>query len=153
MNHDRAQNILSGQTKKAQRVFAAVPMQSFWDVQQISTEMFRLESHNMSKAEITGCLRCLVDAGLVNETASLTFRSAVKPPKECPVTAPNPKKVAPKQSLMEQLFAVATTLRTAAEQIETLGMEVDSAIVEASQGNEKLKQLQATLRGLMGSEA
>lgn len=153
MNFDRAQNILSGQTRKAQRVYAAVPIQAFWDVQQISTEMYRLEAHNMSKAEITGCLRTLVDAGLINETASLTFRSAVKPPKECPVTAPNLKKAAPKQSLMEQLFAVATTLRTAAEQIETLGMDVDSAIIEAGQSNVQLKQLQATLRGLLGAEA
>lgn len=153
MNYTRAQNVLSSQSRLAQRVFSAVPMQAFWDVQQISTELFRLENHNLTKAEITGCLRTLVEAGLVNETASLTFRSNVKPPKECPVTVPAVKNAAPKQSLMEQLFAVATTLRTAAEQIETLGMEVDSAIIEAGQGNEKLKQLQATLRGLMGSEA
>lgn len=153
MNHARAQSILSGQSRLAQRVFAAVPIQAFWDVQQISAEISRMGAHNLSKAEITGCLRTLVDAGLINETASLTFRSAVKPPKESPVTAPTPKPVAPKKTLMEQLFTVATSLRTAAEEIETLAMEVDTAIVEAGQGNETLKQLQATLRGLIGSEA
>lgn len=154
MNFLRAQSVLSSQSRLAQKVFAAVPMQSFWDVQQISTEMFRLENHNLSKAEITGCLRTLAEAGLINETASLTFRSNVKPPKDTPVIASAVKNVkAPKQSFMEQLFAVATTLRTAAEQVETLAMEVDTAIVDAGKGNEKLKQLQTTLRGLMGEEA
>lgn len=157
MQHDRAQNILSGQTALAKRVFEAVPMQAFWSVQEISTEMTRLGGHNLSKGEITGCLRCLVDAGLINETASLTFRSNVKPPKPvlkevAPVTAPAMKAAKPKLTLMEQLFDVATSLRTAAEQIDALALEVDSTIVEAGKGDERFRQMQATLRGLMQAE-
>lgn len=150
MQHARAQNILSGQSNLARRVFAAVPMQVFWNVQQISGEMHRLDAHNLSKAEITGCLRSLVDAGLVNETASLTFRSAVKPaPIKEPTVANSKKDDKPQVTLMDRLFEVADKLRSAAEGIEAIAMEVDSAIVEAGKGNENLKTLQATLRGLL----
>lgn len=152
MQHARAMNILDGQTNLAQKVFAAVPMQAFWTVQQISTEMFRLENHNLSKSEITGCLRTLVDAGLVNETASQTFRSTVKPAKVIEVTAPSKKAPAPKTSLMDQLFDLATSLRDVAEKVEAVAMEVDSAIIEAGKGNDQLKALQTTLRGLLGTE-
>lgn len=152
MQYARAMNILDGQTNLAQKVFAAVPMQAFWTVQQISTEMFRLENHNLSKSEITGCLRTLVDAGLVNETASQTFRSTVKPAKVIEVTAPSKKAPAPKTSLMDQLFDLATSLRDVAEKVEAVAMEVDSAIIEAGKGNDQLKALQTTLRGLLGTE-
>lgn len=159
MQHDRAQNILSGQSNLARRVFEAVPKQDFWTVLQISNEMHRMEPHGLSKGEITGCLRSLVDAGLVAEAGMLTFRSNVKPPKlalpkEAPVvTAPAKKLNQPKPTIMERMLGLADTLRQAAEQIDNLAMEVDSAIVDAGKGNEKLKQLQTTLRGLMGEEA
>lgn len=159
MQHARAMNILDGQTNLARRVFLCVPMQEFWSVSQISNDMNRIEKHNLSKGEITGCLRSLVDAGLVAEAGMLTFRSNVKPPKpealmEAPVTAPTLKrKEAPKQSLMDQLFGLATDLRTVAEKVEAVAMEVDSAILEAGKGDEKLKALQVTLRGLLGEPA
>lgn len=154
MQHERAQNILSGQTNLARKVFAAVPMQSFWDVQQISIEMARQAPHNNTKAEITGCLRVLVDAGLINETASLTFRSNVKPPKAVSEQVMQPKaKAEPvKASFMDRAFELATTMRAAAEQLEQLGMEVDTALKDAGKGDEKFKQMQATLRSLMGAQ-
>lgn len=152
MQHARAMNILDGQTNLAQKVFAAVPMQEFWSVQQISAEMFRLESHNLSKGEITGCLRTLVDAGLVNETASQTFRSTVKPAKVIEVTAPSKKVQTPKKTIMECMMEMADTMRATAEQLDNLAMEVDSAIVDAGKGNEQLKALQTTLRGLLGTD-
>lgn len=155
MNKQRAESILEGQTNVARKVFAAVPMQEFWSVGQISNEMVRVEKHNLSKGEITGCLRSLVDAGLVAEAGMLTFRSNVKAEltlKEVPVSAP-PAKKQPKPSLMDRMFALATSLRDVAEQVETLAMEVDTAILDASKGDEKLKQIQATMRSLMGEEA
>lgn len=159
MQYARAMSILEGQTNLARRVFHSVPMQEFWSVGQISNEMNRIEKHNLSKGEITGCLRTLVDAGLVGETGLLTFRSNVKPPKDIPVeepvvTAPTlKKKVEAKPSLMDQLFGLATELRSVAEKVEAVAMEVDSAILEAGKGDEKLKALQVTLRGLLGEPA
>ena len=155
MQHDRAQNILSGQSNLARKVFAAVPKQEFWSIGQISNEMDRIEKHNVNKGEITGCLRTLVDAGLVTEAGVLTFRSNVKPPKlalpkEDPVTAPSPKAEPVKASFMDRAFAVADTLRKAAEQLETLGMDVDTALKDAGKGDEKLRQLQQTMRTLLG---
>jgi len=155
MQHERAQNILSGQTNLARKVFDAVPRQEFWDVNQISAEMYRKAHHNSSKAEITGCLRTLVDAGLINETASLTFRSTVKPPKpDAPEKVMQPKaKPEPAQpSLMEKFFDVATALREAAEKVESLAMEMDTAMKDAGKGDERVKQMQAALRTLMGEQ-
>ncbi|MNJ02614.1 hypothetical protein D3C73_1626310 [compost metagenome] len=69
------------------------------------------------------------------------------------VTAPVLKKKPTGPTLMERFFEVATTLRAAAEGIETLAMEMDTAIIEAGKGNEKLKEIQLNLRALMGEEA
>lgn len=154
MQHDRALNILSGQSNLARRVFDAVPRQDYWSVMQISNEMHRKEPHGLSKGEITGCLRTLVESGLVSEAGVLTFRSTVKPPKpvlkeEEPVTAPAKKAEKPAKSLMENLFDVASSLRAAAEQIDALALEVDSTIIEAGKGDERLRKLQATMRELM----
>lgn len=151
MQYERAQRILDGQTNLARKVFAAVPMQEYWSIGQIYNEMHRVEKHSNSRGEITGCLRSLVDAGLVSEAGQLTFRSNVKPLQEVAVTAPLKKAQAPKPSMMDRAFAVATKLREAAEEIEQLGMEVDSAILDAGKGNAKLLELQATLRGLLGN--
>lgn len=146
MQHARAQNILSGQSNLARRVFAAVPMQEFWSVPQISAEMNRLEPHNLSKGEITGCLRSLEDAGLVNETASLTFRSTVKPPKENATVEPKKTPVTSQLSLLERLAAKAEALRALADDIDLLAMEAEEAIKAASLDSEKLKQFQAMLK-------
>lgn len=153
MNQQRAENILSGQTNLARKVFAAVPKQEYWSVGQISNEMNRVEKHNMSKGEITGCLRSLVDAGLVAEQGVLTFCSKVKPEpmKQGPimpkaeVAAP-----APKASLMDRLFAEAAGLRKTADSLEAIALDVDTAIQEAKQGStEKLRKLQGAMRELM----
>lgn len=156
MQHERAMNILTGQSKLACKVFESVPKQEFWSIGQISNEMDRKEKHNVSKGEITGCLRSLVDAGLVTEAGQLTFRSNVKPPKltipkEAPVQ-PKEKPAAPKPTFIDRAFELATTLRTAAEQLEKLGMEVDTALKDAGKGDEKFRQMQETLRGLLGGQ-
>lgn len=157
MQHSRAQSILMGQSKMAQRVFAAVPMQSFWTVEQIIQEMKRLEGIPQRPGEVLGCLRCLVDAGLVNETASTTFRSTVKPPKEQQQVEPKKKQEAPKPTFMDRLAAQAQQLRVKAEvliaqanELDSLALEVDEAILQASEGNAKFQELQATLKKLMG---
>lgn len=156
MQYERAQNILSGQTNLARKVFAAVPMQEFWSIGQISNEMNRVEKHSVLKGEITGCLRALVDAGLVAEAGQLTFRSNVKPPKpdkpvEAPVTAPVKKAQPPKPTLMDQLLNLATDLRGIADKVDDLALEFDTAVKDASKGNAELEALRSTLRGLLGN--
>ena len=68
------------------------------------------------------------------------------------MTAPLKKIQPPKPSLMDQLFGLATDQRAVAEKVEAVAMEVDSAIVDAGKGNEQLKALQSTLRGLLGTD-
>lgn len=150
MQAERAENILSGMSLLARRIMDAVPKQEYWSIGQISNEMMRQTKHVYSKGEITGELRTLVDAGLVTEHGLLTFKSAVKVPEVKPVH-PKPKPQAPEPTLMEKFFDLATQLRKSAEQIETLAMEMDTAIKDAGKGNEQLHQLQATLRGLLGN--
>lgn len=152
MQHARAQNILSGQTNLARRVFAAVPMQAFWTAQDISFEMNRLENHNLSKGEILGCLRTLVDAGLVNETASTTFRSNVKSAKES-VTVETKKTAAQAKplTLLERFTAKAEALREMADDLEMLGLEADQAIKDAGKGNAEMMVIKQNLRALLGT--
>lgn len=157
MQHSRAQSVLQGQSKMAQRVFAAVPMQSFWTVEQIIQEMKRLESIPQRPGEVLGCLRCLVDAGLVNETAATTFRSTVKPPREQQEVEPKKKEDAPKPTFMDRLAYQAELLRKEAaalleraNDLDQLALEVDDAIAKAGAGNEKLQKLAGTLKELLG---
>lgn len=151
MQAERAENILSGMSLLARRVMDAVPKQEYWSIGQISNEMNRQAKHAHPKGEITGALRVLVDAGLVIEQGLLTFKSAVTIPEVKPMSAPPIKKVAPKPTLMDQFFELATIMRELAEKTETLAMEMDTAIKDAGKGNEQLHQLQATLRGLLGN--
>lgn len=152
MLQEKAENILTGMSLLARRVMDAVPRQEYWSIGQISNEMNRQLKHAHSKGEITGVLRTLVDAGLVAEAGLLTFKSTVKLPEVKPVSAPPLKqKGTPEPTLMEKFFDLATQLRKTAEQIETLAMEMDTAIKDAGKGNEQLVQLQATLRGLLGN--
>lgn len=153
MNHTRAQSILSGQTRLAQRVFAAVPKQEYWSVGQISNEMARVEKHNMTKAEVSGCLRTLVEAGLVRENGVLTFRSNVKPPviKDTPAMTDTPAKAATKPAqptLGERLMDKAVKLRSMADDLDALAIEVEEAIVKAGAKNAKLDKLRLALREL-----
>lgn len=150
MNQEKAENILSGMSLLARRVMDAVPKQEYWSIGQISNEMNRQAKHAHPKGEITGALRVLVDAGLVTEQGLLTFKSAVTIPEVKPVH-PKPKPQAPEPTLMEKFFDLATQLRKTTEQVETLAMEMDTAIKDAGKGNEQLHQLQATLRGLLGN--
>lgn len=150
MQHARAMNILSGQSNLARRVFAAVPIQAFWTVQEISVEMHRLENHKLNKGEIMGCLRTLVDAGLVNETASLTFRSNVKPQKESASVIPKTLAPSEQMSLMDRIAIKAQAMRMLADDLEMLGLEAEEAIKAASADSEKLKQFQLNLKQMMG---
>lgn len=149
MQHARAMNILSSQSNLARRVFAAVPIQAFWTVQEISVEMHRLENHKLNKGEIMGCLRTLVDAGLVNETASLTFRSNVKPQKESASVIPKTLAPSEQMSLMDRIAIKAQAMRMLADDLEMLGLEAEEAIKAASADSEKLKQFQLNLKQMM----
>ncbi len=141
----------------AQRVFHAVPLQEYWSVNQISNEMSRLEKHNHSRGEITGCLRCLVDAGLVGEAGTLTFRAKfnskqLQEEKEKPMSTKKNLTVSSTDSLIQRINNKAAQLRHLADEIELLGIEVIEAIQEAGQSNEKLLKLQSLLREITGDE-
>lgn len=153
MNHTRAQTILSGQTRLAQRVFAAVPKQEYWSIGQISNEMARVEKHNMTKSEVAGSLRTLVDAGLVSENGVLTFRSNVKPPsqKDNATMAQGPQKVPTKSAqptLGERFLFKAAQLRSMADDLDAMALEVEEAIIKAGAKNAKLDKLRLALREL-----
>jgi hypothetical protein len=156
VNRIRAENILSGQTNLARKVFAAVPMQEHWNIDEISREMARVEPHNHTKSAIAGCLRTLKECGLISEAGVQNFRSNVKPEpiKKEKVTVS--KEEPSKQLLSDRLAQKATALRTQAtfltvlaDDLEMLALEMDEALVQAGQKSEKLVKLQSTLKELM----
>lgn len=65
---------LSGQSALAQKVFASIPADEFWTLQQIQGELIRRGRH-MAYNVMQGCVRCLVNAGLVDEEG-VRFRAA-----------------------------------------------------------------------------
>ena len=148
MNHQRAMAILGGQTNLAQRVFKCVPLQEWWTVHQIANEMDRHGPHNHTKSTLGGCLATLKEAGLIDEGPKDTYRSAVKPQlKRTEPVGQFDDKTAPTQlSLVDRLINEATKLRTMAETLDNLAVEIDDEITKAGQaGNEKLKLLRELL--------
>lgn len=157
MQHQRAQNILANQSRVAQRVFKFVPMQEFWSADQILAEMKRVESTTPSIKELLGILEALVESGLVNETASTTFRSAVKPAKEkVAMIQTDAVEVSKELTLSQRLLAravetraTAKALMDSADELEMLALELEETIKAAAEGGDKFNKLQATLKQLL----
>lgn len=143
----------------AQKVYNAVPASEPWSMTRIHAEMQRLGGSSRDSRIVQGCLNSLKDAGLVEEPARLVFiRSAVRPDKPLQETAkPTTEKVEKTMSLspakqprtpMAILTDLAARCKALADDIETAALEIDEHVTAKGADADKLKQLQALLKGL-----
>ena len=79
MTPAKAAQRLRGQTALAQKIFHAVPSLEAWHVKQIEGELQRTnKTPPPTRNAMLGCLRCLVEAGLITEPTREHFRSKVE---------------------------------------------------------------------------
>lgn len=152
MNQQRFKSILSGMTSIAQRVFQAVPIAEAWASRQIYAEMTRTGPAADYKT-VEGCLRTLVNAGLVTEPNPGTFRqvkvkakdessesAAAIPSASCPIDRLG--------ILASRVRAVRAELNSLADDIELVAIEVSDQAARDKEDMEKLRQLQSLLKSL-----
>lgn len=150
MNHHRAAAVLDNQSSLAKRIFKCVPLQEWWTVHQIANELDRQSPHNHSKSVLGGCLATLKEAGLIDEGPKDTYRSAVKPQLKKavePMGQIDDKTAPTAVSLVDRLINEATKLRSMAEVLDNLAVEIDDEIAKAGKaGSEKLQLLRELLK-------
>lgn len=89
MNAARQQQLLSGNTTVARKIFEFVPITDSWNPSEIATAMKRSTGSMQDIRTIDACLRALVDSGVVVETPNRGFfrRKPVRVPDEHGVTS------------------------------------------------------------------
>lgn len=162
MNAARLQELEKGLSGIAKKVLEAVPISEQWNRHKIYGELGRI-GHNIEKASVDGCLKYLMEMGLVREPARGSFIRIVAKPRaqthdielsapRVPPQATNP--LAVPADPLDQMAAVATALRAQAKHlneqadlIDEIAINSQDQLTRASADSAKLKQLQQLLKG------
>lgn len=152
---EKQQQKLAGQSSVARKVFEHVPISEEWASVQVARELNRATGSVMDMRVLTGCLMTLKDAGLVRVSASGCFRrepvalpvpSTIKP---APMKQPNPAAQSSREvSAIDLLAGIAKSLRAVAAEIETAAIAIEESRAKDEGELQKLRQLQALLKGL-----
>ncbi len=149
------------QTKDAVTVYEATPIKQPWSVEKICSEVGRT-AMPMSKTKVNGCLRHLQKAGLIRECGDNNYQRipvSMKAPAKKTLTLvnklepePEPEQPMPKQDLLDKIGRISHTLRTLADEIDTVALDIEGEI-EAAQGkSEKLATLQKLLKSIQDDD-
>lgn len=158
MNHTRMQSVIEGLTGTARKVYDAVPMLEGWDTSQILAEM-RRAGNGFDMARFHGCLKSLIESGLIVQSAGKYRRVKTKKPEEKPATTATRirSETMPKpEDPMDELAGIAAELRgraaalnELADRIESAALNVASSIESAKTGEKKLNELAGLLKGIV----
>lgn len=155
MTPEKQRQKLAGQTSLAQKVYQYVPIQEPWTAADIARAMVRASGSQMDGRTLLGCLGCLKDSGLVREVSSSRFqRTAVsqpitpKPKEAMPAPQKPEVKPAAPASAIDLLAGIAKSMRALAGEIETAAIAIEEGQAKAGEEVQKLRQLQALLKGL-----
>lgn len=146
MNYAKYLQTLASVSSIAQKVLTAVPLQEDWDSRKIRSELFRLTHSAPDLRIVEGCLRKLVDVGLVKEVARDTYRriqapnapvlkSVVEVPEPQKQNSGKPMRVEkpPIDSSLDKLAAAASALRGLAAQFNQIAGDIEDAALLAQQ--------------------
>ena len=169
MTPGRATSLLQGQTALARKVYDSVPIGSFWSGSEIQTQHAKRYTP-IPHRTFMGCIRALIDAGLVKSNGDVLFRrteikeasvpeitGSKKPATPVPSLAePKPATLPAKtEPALDRLNTFVDALRTQMKVVNETVAAIEHVVVEihleAEQNVEmatKLKQLQTLLKGL-----
>ena len=133
----------------ARKVYDAVPMREPWPFSKIHNELIRT-GVRQDRHKLEGCVRQLVDSGLVRRVNNDHFIRTPITRKEKPVKkeTPTPIEVDETPALIEMAGALATRLRSAANELDAIALLYEEQLKKCSDDSEKLKQLQTLLKGI-----
>lgn len=157
----RYEERLRNLTPTARKVFDAVPISEPWSSTYIQSEMSRLGTRPGGTDILMGCLNSLKQAGLVEEPERGQFiRARVRPAKtekdpqpaaeKAPMPTPQKPEAKPAAptSAIDLLAGIAKSMRALAGEIETAALAIEEGQAKAGEEVQKLRQLQALLKGL-----
>ena len=157
------ENSLSGISRK---VYMAIPIGELWTRRQISAELFR-QGITAQVSVVDGCLRSLVDSGVVREERDGYRRALSDKPKETRQVSAEPKaektalravpKAAPAdESILGKLAQIAADLRAKGDElhakageVETVALWAEDQIQKNGEGASELRKLKAMLKSIM----
>lgn len=165
MNESRQSQILAGQSSLAQKIFGYVPIQASWSTHDIHGAALAANATGASAQAVRRALGELKDAGLIREPAGGKFQRDVATPKtkkESAVTqaAKTTAVLIKKPELALDVLAdlsseivsianeVSLRMKKLAGRIEEVALSVEAERAANSEAAEKLKQLQALLKGI-----
>lgn len=147
MRHSRFQQIASGLSSIALKVYEAVPINEAWTAPQINGEL-RRKGITKPGDIVEGCLSNLVDNGLVLERPTGTFRRVeVREPEKKPMAVVTPIAAPAPVDPLHVLGALSQRVRQLADEIDTIALQVDGMFAAVAKDSEKLRQLQNLLKG------
>jgi len=160
MNEAKLSRIESGLTGIAKKVLDAVPISTIWAKEQIFAELRRTNC-SAARDVVEGCLDSLRGKGLISEPSRGHFVRVFAKPKEphqemkivhslstAKLAEEPTEPVNQHQDGLSRIAAMAKTLRSLADDIETIGLDVEERMQAVEKDTEKLRQLQSLLKSL-----
>lgn len=164
MTPSKQKAALQGCSAIACKVYEAVPIQEAWQPSQIKLALAASTRSSADLHVIRGCLKVLVEAGLVREHPRSHFRRVeVREPLTTTATAPeqpmrestSKPTTAPAKSSVELLADLASQLSATGKQMQQLARQIEEAALVVAQEQESaatklqgLSQLQTLLKTL-----
>ena len=169
MNKVRYEALVASQSAIARKVLSVVPIQEHWSARQIYAELHRQTQATIDRRILDGCMRALVDAGLVHESPRDSYIrempkeeqpkmrlvkdepiTTTEPTMSMPNPAPTPIKTTVLADPLERLANVAKRLRGMTDEIEELALEVGHRMESVDADAKKAAQLKALLKDFAG---
>lgn len=168
MNRIKYEALVESQSAIARKVLSVVPIQEHWSAKQIHAELHRQTQATIDRRIIEGCLRALVDSGLVREHPRDSYirempkedqprtrlvkdePSTPEPAMSKPNPAPTPINAVLVADPLDRLGNVARRLRGMADEIEELALEVGQQMEAVEADGRKAAQLKALLKDFAG---
>jgi hypothetical protein len=165
MSQARFNQVMSGMTTIAKKVFDAVPIEDSWTGTQIASEMIR-RGVNVEFKILIGCLDTLLKAGLINEPRKGCFRrEAIREiiktttPKEidmqsavkaAPKAVPQPQQEPMDRlgELAQRVAQIAGMLKDVASEISDAAVDIQTKMEASEEATHKMKQLQELLSSI-----
>lgn len=152
MNQGRMKSIIKGLTGIAKKTYECVPIGEEWSPATIATEMIRT-GNRVEMRVLEGCLRSLVESGVVEEPARGMFKrpqikEKVVQPNPAVSLVPPPAPAPAPLSALDALAGLSAKLKALAAELDNIALSVEEQLNAAAGKNEKLVQLQKLLKDL-----
>lgn len=151
MNPSTADRRLQGQTRIAQKVYDAIPMNEAWTSRQICSELYRLHQTAHDLHIVEGCLRDLREQKLIREPyrgqyqriarthLAIAESAEVDTRKEAPV----PEK---KEFSIDEAERMAKSLRDLADQFEAFALQAMEMVDKYKREAARFEQLRSLFK-------